>query len=135
MLFVRNTDAQGWELHLRDPESSGNHTEYLSHGHSFMQTCKAGELDYVKGVEESSQVDLEASDEYGLTPLHWAASNGHLPVVQYLYEQGADKEPRSTHGSTPLRLVVFKGHLFVLQYLCVICCVNRSATHLCERSC
>ena len=31
-LLVRNIDARGWELHLRGPESSGNQTEYFSHG-------------------------------------------------------------------------------------------------------
>ena len=41
-VFVRNIDARGWELHTRDPESSGNQTKYLSHGGRFHQTCKTG---------------------------------------------------------------------------------------------
>jgi len=45
VLFVRNIDARGWELHLRDPENSGIQTKYLSHGGSFIQAWKAGELE------------------------------------------------------------------------------------------
>jgi len=33
-----------------------------------------------------------------------AAENGHLPVVQYLCEQGVDKEARGRDGETPLQL-------------------------------
>jgi len=69
VLFVRNIDALGWELHLRDPESSGNQTEYLYHGDSFLQVCKEGELDIVKAMVERTQVELEARDEDGATPL------------------------------------------------------------------
>ena len=29
VLFVRNIDARGWELHLRDLKSSGNQTKVI----------------------------------------------------------------------------------------------------------
>ena len=47
---------------------------------------KAGEvcLDIVRAMVERTQVDLEARDDDGRTPLLWAAMKGHLPVVQYL---------------------------------------------------
>ena len=47
-----------------------------------------------------------------------AARKGHLPVVQYLCEQGADKEARDDDGSTPLLWAALNGHLPVVQYLC-----------------
>jgi len=48
-----------------------------------------------------------------------AAYNGHLPVVQYVCEQGADKEARDEYGSwTPPLNAAGKGHLTVVQYLC-----------------
>jgi ankyrin repeat protein len=31
-----------------------------------------------------------------MTPLHWAAREGHLEVVRLLLERGADKEARPT---------------------------------------
>ena len=59
VLFVRNIDEPGWELHLKDPESDGNETKYLSHGDSFGQVCEAGELEIMKAMVERTQVDLE----------------------------------------------------------------------------
>ena len=50
------------------------------------------------------------------TPLHWAAYHGYLPAVQYLCEQGGDKEVRSGGGKTPLLYAAYKGHLPVVQY-------------------
>ena len=33
-------------------------------------------------------------DQNGYTPLIWAAEHGHLPVVEYLVERGADMEAK-----------------------------------------
>jgi len=52
----------------------------------------------------------------GATP--HSALNGHLPVVQYLCEQGAGKEARDRSGMTPLLWAARCGHLPVVQYLC-----------------
>jgi len=78
--------VRGWELRLRYLESTDIQPKYLSHGGSFIQVCKAGDLDIVKAMIERTQVDMEAKDEYDITPLHWAAQEGHLLVVQYLCE-------------------------------------------------
>ena len=39
-------------------------------------------------------------------------------MVQYLCEQGADKEARDDSGMTPLHKAACNGHLPVVQYLC-----------------
>jgi len=53
----------------------------------------------------------------GWTPLHTAAAYGHFPLVQYLCEQGADKEARYDSDKTPLHLAAYEGHLPVVRYL------------------
>ena len=77
-----------------------------------------GDLDIVRAMVKRTQVVLEARDDDGSTPLLYAASNGHLPVVQYLYKQGADKEARDADDRTPLLYATDKGHLPMVQYLC-----------------
>ena len=121
-LFVRNIDARGWELHLKDPLSEDSKSEErnpsnMSHTRSFMETCKSGDLDIVKAMVERTQVDLEAKVHFVWTPLLRAAWNSHLPVVQYMCEQGADKEVWGNNGRTPLHLAAYEGHLPVVQYL------------------
>ena len=39
-------------------------------------------------------------------------------MVQYLCEQGADKEARCRYGMTPLQKAAYMGFLPVVQYLC-----------------
>lgn len=59
----------------------------------------------------------EAKDNIVDTALLRAAYCGHLDVVRYLVEQGADKEATAIFGYTvPLR-AVFRGHLDVVTYL------------------
>ena len=34
-------------------------------------------------------------DQFGITPLMWATVRGHLPVIEYLLERGADMEAKN----------------------------------------
>ena len=47
----------------------------------------------------SEGAHINATDEYGLTPLMWAASSGHERVVGLLLENRADIEARSCYGT------------------------------------
>jgi len=52
-----------------------------------------------------------------MTPLHWAAANGHLSVVEYLVNQKADINAKDKDRWTPLHSAAEKGHLSVVEYL------------------
>ena len=57
-------------------------------------------------AEKAAQVDINARDEAGNTPLHKAAWNGHAEAVEVLLKHGADPNARSTASRTPLDLAI-----------------------------
>jgi hypothetical protein len=52
----------------------------------------------------AAQVDTEARDEYGLTPLLRAAHNGNVEITKMLVAAGADKQAKDREGETALTL-------------------------------
>jgi len=47
----------------------------------------------------------------GLTPLHYAAKNGHLEVYRFILEHLTDKIPGDMYGLTPLHFAAMRGQL------------------------
>jgi ankyrin repeat protein len=45
----------------------------------------------------------------GWTPLHYAASGGHVPVIAHLLEHGAYIDAESPNGTTPLMMAAMYG--------------------------
>lgn len=46
-----------------------------------------------------------------------SSMNGHLDVVRYLVEQGADKETENLNGLTAIEIASLKNHVDVVRYL------------------
>jgi ankyrin repeat protein len=65
-----------------------------------------------------SGLRLEARDERGFTPLHWAALKGDLALVQVLLSADADVNAQEqTTGWSPLHCAVSEGHCDVMLQL------------------
>ena len=47
-------------------------------------------------------ISLDQGDYDKRTPLHLAASSGHLDIVKFLIKTGVSKSPKDRWGSTPL---------------------------------
>ena len=52
-------------------------------------------------------------NEWNETPLHFAASKGHLKICKYIVGKVEDKNPKCMNGRTPLHYAAIKGHLEV----------------------
>ncbi|CAH0381248.1 unnamed protein product [Bemisia tabaci] len=61
--------------------------------------------------------DLEWYDEQGATPLHIAAANGYIRVVEFLLDQHVSTDVRDNDDWQPVHAAACWGHLEVLELL------------------
>ena len=66
----------------------------------YLAACK-GDLDRVTTLIEGG-TDVNAKDEFGCTPLHWAALADSPEVADFLIAKGADLNVRDGYSLTPL---------------------------------
>ncbi|XP_055813341.1 protein VAPYRIN-LIKE-like [Solanum dulcamara] len=58
-----------------------------------------------------ADIDLNSIDSQGRTPLHIAAINGHVEVIQFLVSVGSDTDMLDSQGWTPLHFAAHQGHV------------------------
>ena len=75
----------------------------------FMETlhimCSKGDIWYVKRHLDKGS-DVNAKDEDGVTPLHYAAEGGYNEIVELLIDKGANVNAKDENGATPLDLAI-----------------------------
>ena len=74
----------------------------------FCKAAKNGKLDIIKQLID--QVNINCVDALMKnSALMWAASNGHLYVVEFLVEKGAKVDMKTNDGRTALTMTSQKG--------------------------
>jgi ankyrin repeat protein len=67
---------------------------------------------------ENEDIDADPKNNYGRTPLSWAAEKGHEAVVRLLLaRKSAYADSKDNNGLTPLSYAVRHGHQGVIQLL------------------
>ncbi|HUV29656.1 MAG TPA: ankyrin repeat domain-containing protein [Acidobacteriota bacterium] len=79
--------------------------------------AEQGDFEVVKKLVQENPQLVTATDDQGYSPLHKAAYNNHLNVVEYLISQGADVNSASGSGSTPLHGAAYYGHPEIVRVL------------------
>lgn len=74
-----------------------------------------GKYSYFEDAVLSRNMSLRISD--GQTPLHAAASLGHMAIARYLVANGASVKAQDISGSTPLHSAVRKGNTQIASLL------------------
>ena len=69
---------------------------------SFVEAAKHGHLDRVKAAVSGGE-DIDGRSSDGDTALHEACWKGHVDIVKYLLENGANKELKGFNNLTPLQ--------------------------------
>ena len=113
-----------------DDEDEDDDDEYFLEDLSawpLIAAAEAGDLSTVRSLLEQG-ADMNGITKFGCTAMWYAASKGHLAIVQLLRQNGADMEqsgfsndsPPQCHflqSSTPLVAASVYGHLEVVRYL------------------
>ncbi|HSW45942.1 MAG TPA: ankyrin repeat domain-containing protein, partial [Phycisphaerae bacterium] len=82
-----------------------------------LEAARKGDLETVKKLVLSGSPML-VNDLQGVTPVHWAALEGHLDVVRFLIDEMKMKpDERNREGVTPVHWAAFGGHRNVVDYL------------------
>ena len=66
----------------------------------------------IRSLDSISQnLGYYTRNNFGDTPLHIAATNGRLEIVQLIIQNAVEKNPVNDFGNTPLHLAATHGHL------------------------
>lgn len=79
--------------------------------------CTEGSIPHVSQLLKNNPATLHATDASGCTPLLIAAQYGHVQVVAYLLQRGADGSARDTARDTALHWAAYKGSVEVMGLL------------------
>lgn len=80
------------------------------------QLAAQGELNMLR-QEADNGAELDRLDEYGLSPLLWAAANGQLLTVQYLVSMRVDLNVVGNHGENALLFASCYGYTDIVKVL------------------
>lgn len=79
--------------------------------------CSLGQLDELKHLVKTTNVNLGKTDYDLRSPLHLAVEEGHYEVVKYLLEQGVDVNPTDRWDCTPYQIAIEKNYLKIASLL------------------
>uniref|UniRef100_A0A6I8R1T7 Poly [ADP-ribose] polymerase n=1 Tax=Xenopus tropicalis TaxID=8364 RepID=A0A6I8R1T7_XENTR len=82
-----------------------------------LEASKAGDLDTVKQLCSSQNVNCRDLEGRHSTPLHFAAGYNRVSVVEYLLHHGADVHAKDKGGLVPLHNACSYGHYEVAELL------------------
>ncbi|BAS78747.1 Os02g0492000, partial [Oryza sativa Japonica Group] len=83
------------------------------------QAARNGRTAMCVYLVEELQVDINAANESGATPLIYAVLGGIVYTVSYLLDHGANPDKPNEQGRAPLHLAVEQGNCEILKVLLV----------------
>ncbi|XP_050419991.1 integrin-linked protein kinase [Adelges cooleyi] len=81
------------------------------------QWCREGITMQVRVWLDDTEHDMNQGDDHGFSPLHWAAKEGHLKIVEMLIQRGVRINSTNRGDDTPLHLAAAHGHHEIVHLL------------------
>ncbi len=89
----------------------------LSQAGPIHDAANSGDLAQVKAVLKANPDQVQTKDSHNNTPLHIAAIGGHLEVVRYLLDAGADINAGDNENSSAIVNACLRGHLDIVKLM------------------
>ena len=113
ILAVRDKSFKVTDLLLANPATDVNLTN-KSGENALMLAAFDGEIALVKSLVLQKKA---AVNKLGWAPIHYAATNGHLEITQFLMANGAQINALSPSETTPLMMSIGSGNVQLIKYL------------------
>ena len=113
ILAIRDKSLKVTDLLLANPAIDVNLTN-KSGENALMMAAFDGQLPLVKTLVVEKKA---AVNKTGWAPIHYAATNGHLEIVQFLMANGAQINALSPSETTPLMMSIGSGNELLIKYL------------------
>ena len=84
---------------------------------AIFDAARDGDVDAVRELLQANFQLARATDGDQRTPLHLAASHGHVEVGQHLLDAGADIEATEEDGETPLHFAAWRSQMEAGEFL------------------
>ena len=107
------------EAHQKEDDKDGKKAlgEMIYKQELLFRIVKENKVDLLEAIIPMLNSDDLNRVQGGITPLHIACQNGHLPIVEKLIKAGAVLDNATTKGSTPLYIACQNGHLPIVEKL------------------
>ena len=100
-------------------------------------SAKSGSTEVLKFLwENGAKMDVVAQSSTGMTPMHWAASEGKISAMRFLLDLGVNADTRDAAGCTALVIAAQHEQLhaviFLVQYgvdVSIVDCNGDTALH------
>lgn len=113
IVAIRDKSKKVTDLLLANPATNVNLAN-KSGENALMMAAFDGDLPTVKMLV----LDKKASvNKQGWAPIHYAATNGHLQIVEFLLAHGARVNAFSPSETTPLMMAIGSGNEQLIKYL------------------
>lgn len=113
IVAIRDKSIKVTDLLLANPVTNVNLTN-KSGENALMLAAFDGELALVKNLVLEKKA---AVNKPGWAPIHYAATNGHLDITQFLVANGAQVNSLSPSETTPLMMSIGSGNDQLIKYL------------------
>ena len=91
--------------------------EYRLHPTPLLNAIQGGSLNVCELLIEGYKVDVNISDDFGMTPLHLASKLGHLEICKLLSKYVLDKNTLDSDGKTPHDLAISEHKWNIVSFL------------------